>query len=68
MSLYFDHPVQTAKNSGLIHSIIQWHPKHPILAVASHHDTSGGELNFFFEEVVIKILLNIKNANGRIEL
>lgn len=53
MSLYFDHPVQTAKNSGLIHSIIQWHPKHPILAVASYHETAGGELNFFFEEVAI---------------
>lgn len=67
MSLYFDHPVQTAKNSGLIHSIIQWHPRHPILAVASYHDTTGGELNFFFEEVTIDSLQYVKNVKEWIE-
>ena len=53
MSVFFDYKVGTSSTS--IHTDIKWHPKYPVLAVATKNDGENepiGVVSICYEEVI----------------
>jgi len=46
MSLYFDSKVQSP-DPGCINIYLEWHEKHPLLAVSSYSQDRGGSVTIY---------------------